>query len=57
MEEQEKSTETEDPKRRDFLKTAAKVAVAAPAATLLLSATFEKDAAAVMYTQEPPPWL
>lgn len=43
--------------RRRFLKTASKVAVTAPAVTLLLSAsTLPRQAHAKMYHNNPPPW-
>ena len=42
--------------RRLFLKNAGKLAVTAPAVTLLLAAN-SKPASAVMYTTDPGPWI
>lgn len=44
--------------RRKFLKSAGKVAVVAPAVTLLVSASLKsKEAEAKMYTYDPGPWI
>jgi len=44
--------------RRTFLKKSAKLAVTAPAVTLLLTASLKPEkAAAKMYTYDPGPWI
>ena len=55
-----KSTEAERTvdARRKFLKRAAQAAIVAPAvAVLVQAATAPKEAAAVMYTSDPGPWI